>query len=216
MDLITPNMQKEYTVVPLFSSPIFNTDIEPISDSIKEHLFNLPLERMFVGNGWYSEDKYILNDPKVSWLKDQMMQSLQIYVREVLHIRDGIDFYMTNSWLVKHDKGDWGQSHIHTNCVFSGVLYLQTNEQSGAIVFHRDTNHQPLFPNAMDLEVTEWNVFNSKKWYFKPKDNQVFFFPSSVLHSIETNESDLIRYSLAFNFYPRGKLGEKEFEVELK
>jgi uncharacterized protein (TIGR02466 family) len=207
---------KEYTVVPLFSSPIFNTDIEPIPQEITEYLMNVPFERMFVGNGWYSENKYVLNDPKVDWLKDQVMKALDIYVREVLHVRENINFEMTNSWIVKHDKGDWGQSHIHTNCLLSGVLYLQTNDKSGAIVFNKDVTQQNLFPNAIDIEFEEWNIFNSKRWRFQPKNNQTFFFPSSVLHSIEDNESDETRYSIAFNFFPKGKLGGKEFELELK
>lgn len=209
-------MIKEYTVVPLFSSPIFNTDIEPIPQEMKEHFFNIPFERMFVGNGSYSENKYILNDSKVSWLKKQVMGSLNIYIREVLKVREGIDFELTNSWVVKHEKGDWGQSHIHTNCLISGVLYLQTDEKSGDIIFNRDTIQQNLFPNAIDIEYSEFNVFNSKRWSFKPHNNQIFFFPSSVLHSIERNQSDITRYSLAFNFFPKGKLGVKEFELELK
>ncbi len=118
-------MTKDYTVIPLFSAPIFNTDIEPIPQEIKDYLFNTSFERMFIGNGSYSEDKYILNQPEVSWLKKQVIESLDIYVREVLKVREGIDFELTNSWIVKHDKGDWGQSHIHTNCLISGVLYLQ-------------------------------------------------------------------------------------------
>lgn len=209
-------MIKEYTVVPLFSSPIFNTDVEPIPQEMKEHFFNIPFERMFASNGSYSENKYILNDSKVSWLKKQVMGSLNIYIREVLKVREGIDFELTNSWVVKHEKGDWGQSHIHTNCLISGVLYLQTDEKSGDIIFNRDTIQQNLFPNAIDIEYSEFNVFNSKRWSFKPHNNQIFFFPSSVLHSIERNQSDITRYSLAFNFFPKGKLGVKEFELELK
>jgi uncharacterized protein (TIGR02466 family) len=209
-------MTKDYTVIPLFSSPIFNTEIEPIPQEIKDYLFNTSFERMFIGNGSYSENKYILNQPEVSWLKKQVIESLDIYVREVLKVREGIDFELTNSWIVKHDKGDWGQSHIHTNCLISGVLYLQTDDNSGDIVFNRDSMQQNLFPNAIDIEYSDWNIFNSKRWKFKPHNNQIFFFPSSILHGIEDNESETTRYSLAFNFFPKGKLGGKEFELELK
>jgi uncharacterized protein (TIGR02466 family) len=209
-------MQKEYNVVPLFSSPVFNTDIEPIPENVLKFMSEIPYERMFIGNGWYSYDKYVLNKSELSWLKTQIMDALNIYVRNVLCVTDNITFEMTNSWVVKHDKGDWGQSHIHTNCVLSGVVYLDVDEKSGDIVFNRDTIQQNLFPNAIDIEFSEWNVFNSRKWRFQPHNNQVFFFPSSLLHSIEPNESENIRTSLAFNFFPKGKLGAKEFELELK
>lgn len=209
-------MMKEYTIVPLFSSPIFNTTIDPIPEEVKQYLFDVSYERMFVGNGWYSDDKYILDKPECAWLKDQVMSALQIYVKEVLKVRDGIEFEMTNSWVVKHDKGDWGQSHVHTNSLLSGVVYLQTDEKSGSIMFNRDSIQQNLFPNAIDIEFSEYNVYNSKHWAFQPKNDQIFFFPSTVLHSITENESDITRYSLAFNFFVKGKLGGKEFQLEIK
>jgi hypothetical protein len=109
-------MTKDYTVIPLFSAPIFNTDIEPIPQEIKDYLFNTSFERMFIGNGSYSENKYILNQPEISWLKKQVNESLDIYVREVLKVREGIDFELTNSWIVKHDKGDW-VNHTYTPIV---------------------------------------------------------------------------------------------------
>ena len=209
------NNEFEYTVVPLFATPVFNTNVEPISDELKHLLFNVEFERMFAGNGHYSTDKYILRRPECKPLYDSIMHRLQIFIRDVLHVAPEIDFEMTNSWVVKHDKGDWVQSHIHTNCLLSGVVYLQTDDKSGKIVFRKETNHANLFPTALDIDVTIWNLFNSKAWSFQPENNKVFFFPSNALHSIDRNESDMTRYSLAFNFFPKGKIGTKEFELDL-
>jgi len=36
-----------------------------------------------------------------------------------------------------------------------------------------------------------------------------------LVHSVEKNKSQIDRYTLAFNFYPRGKLGNGDCEVEL-
>lgn len=210
------SLDNEATVVPLFGIPVFNTKIDiPTPEEIK-FVKDLEYERMNTKNGWYSNDKYILDRPELSSLKNKIMSGLEIFVRKILHVRQGIDFYMTNSWSVKHDQGDWGQSHVHTNCLLSGVYYLQTNEKSGMIRFRKDTSWTNLFPLCNDLEFDDWNTFNSKVWSFQPEDGLLFLFPSHLLHSIDDNESDQERYSIAFNFYARGKLGTKEFELDLK
>ena len=208
-------MDKEATLVPLFGIPVFNSNIESIPEETKTFLKNVELERMFTKNGWYSVDKYVLNRPEAKPLYEVIMAELDFFLREVLRVRNNVRFEMTNSWVVKHDPGDWGQAHVHTNCLLSGVYYLQTNEKSGKIVFRRDTNYTNLFPNAVDIEFDEWLPYNAKNWSFQPRDNQLFFFPSHLLHSIDDNESEEDRYSVAFNFFPRGNLGTKEFELAI-
>ena len=209
-------MDNEATVVPLFGIPVFNTKIGEATKEECEFVKSVSYERMNVKNGWYSDDKYILDKPELANIKSRIMAGLELFTRKVLHVRQGIDFYMTNSWSVKHDKGDWGQSHIHTNCLLSGVYYMQTDEKSGMIRFRKETNWTNLFPLSVDLEFDDFNTFNSRAWSFQPENGMLFFFPSHLLHSIDDNESENQRYSLAFNFYARGKLGTKEFELELK
>ena len=204
-----------YEVTPLFPIPIFNTKIQPVTNEVKQFLFNVEYERMFVGNGYYSTDKYILHKPECRPLYESIMYRLKLFTHDFLHTAPDIQFEMTNSWVVKHDKGDWGQAHIHTNCLISGVVYLQTDDKSGKIVFRKETNYPNLFPTGVDVDFTTWNVFNARMWSFQPHDNELFIFPSTLLHSVDKNESDMERYSVAFNFFPRGKLGTKEFELHL-
>ena len=205
----------EYSVTPLFAIPVFNTMVEPISDELKNFVFNLEYERMFVGNGYYSTDKYVLHRPECKPLYEAIMYRVNLFTHDFLHTTPDIHFEMTNSWVVKHEKGDWGQSHVHTNCLLSGVVYLQTDDKSGKIVFRKETGYNNLFPNGVDVDFTTWNIFNARSWSFQPHDNELFIFPSTLLHSIDKNESDAERYSLAFNFFPRGKFGTKEFELIL-
>ena len=205
----------EYSVTPLFAIPVFNTMVEPISDGLKNFVFNLEYERMFVGNGYYSTDKYVLHRPECKPLYEAIMFRLNLFTHDFLHTTPDIHFEMTNSWVVKHERGDWGQAHVHTNCLLSGVVYLQTDDKSGKIVFRKETGYNNLFPNGVDVDFTTWNIFNARSWSFQPHDNELFIFPSTLLHSVDRNDSDTERYSLAFNFFPRGKFGTKEFELIL-
>jgi uncharacterized protein (TIGR02466 family) len=201
--------------VPLFAVPVSNTQLNTASEEIKQFLINVEFERMFSGNGWYSVDKYILDRPEVAPLKNNIMDALRDYVDVVLELTPEVSFEMKNSWVVKHDVGDWGQMHAHTNCLLSGVYYLDVSEKSGDLIFHKSTGWDNLFPLALDIDVKTQNTFNSKMWRFRPHNDQLFLFPSNALHSISVNDSESTRYSLAFNFFPKGKLGGKEYELVL-
>ena len=91
--------------------------------------------------------------------------------------------------------------------MISGVLYLKTNDASGDLVFHRDLLSLVPFPPALDLDVDSFNLYNCKSWGYKPKTNDICLFPSVVMHSVDPNESDEERASLAFNVYVRGDFG---------
>ena len=92
-------------------------------------------------------------------------------------------------------------------CLLSGVLYLDVNETSGDLVFHRDVYSLIPFPPALDFDVDLFNIYNCKSWSYKPKPNDICLFPSSVMHSADANESDQERWCLAFNVFARGTFG---------
>ena len=43
------------------------------------------------------------------------------------------------------------------------------------------------------------NTFNSSRWQYQSKENQVIIFPSWISHSVGVNESDSDRISIALN-----------------
>jgi len=89
----------------------------------------------------------------------------------------------------------------------SGVLYLEVNETSGDLVFHRDIYSLIPFPPALDFDVDTFNIYNCKSWSYKPKVNDICLFPSPVMHSADANDSDQERWCLAFNVFARGTFG---------
>ena len=50
------------------------------------------------------------------------------------------DFEITTSWLTVSKKNEQSTFHNHNNCMYSGVFYLQTDENSGDIVFENFEN----------------------------------------------------------------------------
>ena len=58
-----------------------------------------------------------------------------------------------------------------------------------------------------NLYCNSYNTYNSKSWKITPVNGMLIFFPSEVHHQILKNNSNIERYSLAFNLMPTGKIG---------
>jgi uncharacterized protein (TIGR02466 family) len=203
------------TVIPLFAMPLFYTEVEPISEETKTYLKGLPFERLKIDNGWNSKCKCILDTPPCVELKHSILERVNHYAKEVIQINKDLEFYVTNSWVIKHERGDWGQQHIHTNSVFSGCVYIDCDQTSGDIVFHKPLGLNNCISSTIDMSCSNWNIFNSKAWSVKPRNNSLVLFPSQLPHSVNTNTSEIVRYSLAFNVFVRGKIGTDEDLCEL-
>lgn len=208
----------DYQVMPLFSTPLFVKQNIFIEEETKTFLKNQEFERMVSDNGDYGVDKYILNNPECASLKDKINDAMRKYAYRELRAHDSIEFYITNSWVVRHKSGDWAQQHIHTNCILSGVYYFDvTGEKDcGEFTLTRDLSKAGVFPTSCDVDVMDWNLFNSKIWSMTPKNGDVYMFPSSTVHSVSSNMTNNDRHSLAFNVHIKGKLGTKEFELDVK
>src|SRR5262249_31579411 len=137
-----------------------------------------------------SVDKNVLDRPDFKIVRDVVTKELDLYTRELLAVNKSIEFYVTNSWVNIHRRGQSAGRHVHHNSLISGVLYLKTNETSGDIVFHRDVLSLLPFPPTLDLDMDKFNLYNCKSWSYRPRTNDLCLFPSVVMHSVDPNQSD--------------------------
>lgn len=204
-------MTHEHVVMPLFSIPAYISNIE-ITDSIVEKIKTIKFKRIASNNGDLSINSRILDDILFKDLRSEIVKHIEFYTKDILKVADHINFNIQNSWIMKHQQGDFSHAHIHVNSIISGILYIQVDDESGDIIFHKDSNYANLFPPAIDLPVKERNIFNSKTWSFTPKSGQLFMFPSSLSHSVTSCMSENLRYCLSFNIFPSGTLGIEQDE----
>jgi len=190
-------------VLGLFPIPLFLDEIV-VSDEIKEYVKNIPYEDR--PNGHTSVDSYILDSDIFKDLRNKVLQKLNEYTHNVLNVNhDDIRFELNNSWIFRIDPGEIGGQHQHANSLITGVLYLETFENCGNIVFYK--GYDNIFPEVIQIDFKEYNIFNSKTWYMTPTNNMILFFPSNLSHRVEQNLSNKSRYSISFNFFPKGKFG---------
>ena len=202
-------MNNKYTLEQLFSAPVYNSRVNL---NIKPYL-NLCLKEKrrlnndnYDGEKWEntsagSKNKYVLEKKQFKDLKNEILKHVNIYGKDILEYSN--DFKITTSWISFTDPNCKAHLHRHRNCVFSGIVYLQTEENSGNLVFEDYKNLNDIF-----LNIKNYNIFNSELWYYKPFNSKIIIFPSHLFHRIDKNKSKIIRVSIAFNVMPYGAFGE--------
>jgi uncharacterized protein (TIGR02466 family) len=124
-------------------------------------------------------------------------------------------FDITTSWITKTEPGGFCQYHAHKNAYYSGVLYpSKTNRTgSGELLF---TDAGIKNDTMLINEPTEWNLLNSRRITIEPDENLLVFFPSALRHRINKYTGIENRYSLAFNLFPVGKLGNGDSSINVR
>ena len=121
-------------IIELFPTPLYRNNI-PVDDKTKNIILNFPYERYTTGMFTHT---HVLEEPGMEGLRSQIYKELDYYIYEYLKVVPEIEYYITTSWVMKHVKGDYTVHHCHTNSIFSGVVYIEVDENTGGIKFTRD------------------------------------------------------------------------------
>jgi len=65
------------------------------------------------------------------------------------------------------------------------------------------------------VQPSQYTDLNSPYYSIGAMNKMLIFFPSHLYHRIGFNNSNLTRYSIAFNFIPTGKIGYADSELKL-
>lgn len=198
----------KFNLIPLFGIPLYQTMITPgITADELNFVKNIEYERFPADNGYGSKDRFILECPELSNLKEKLLERCNHFIHQQLDIDEKqITFEITNSWSVKHKEGDESGAHSHTGSMFSAVFYLETSADCGEIVFHKEkTNYNIVTPTVnIPFKNKNYNICNSEAFAIPPADNMMVIFPSTLSHSVNPNRSNKERYCIAFNLFGFG------------
>jgi uncharacterized protein (TIGR02466 family) len=183
----------------LFSVPICNTFLNLDLNNLK-----LFCDELRVNN--YARQKSSKGGFQIDFVKDlikvkDLNKSVLLNIKKLAKVYNfkNNNFYISSIWVNYNCKNSYNVKHIHPNCIFSGVFYLECDEMKPAKI--------SFFHPAYDLMNYDWNnnLFrnyienNSSVWYFDPKPNQLILFPSWLQHQVDYNPSDKMRISISFN-----------------
>jgi len=157
----------------------------------------------------FTKNNYILDEPEMETLKNELMLSIKHYAHNVLLIEEITEPYITISWMNFTGKNQFHHKHYHTNSYISGVFYIDVDEKKDSINFFNDYEPaiEPIFKKS--------NMFNSMSWNFNIANKLLLLFPSHLKHEVFVKQGDNIRISLSFNVFFKGNIGAKLTELKL-
>lgn len=206
-----PARARDYTVKPLFAEPHFVTNIaDAISPKQIEFIKSIKMIENQMNH--ISEELYLFNRPELRSIREAVGEALATYAREVMGIAHVLE--VTQSWSLMNPPGVGMHAHTHSNSLVSGSLYYAPMPNPpGNMVFERTNGYRQI---EMEVKADKTNIYNTQRNAVVPKHGDLVLFSSSILHFVETNQSNQNRYSIAFNAFPRGKIGNLRDVSELK
>ena len=200
----------KYEVQPLFAEPFFRTNL---AHAITEDQVEFIKNQKMVDNrqNLISENLYLFEEPELKSIKEAVQQALDIYAQEIMGL--SVRLYVTQSWCLVNKPNVGMHGHSHSNSVVSGSLYYtELPEPSSNMVFDRHRGYQQL---ELRPEDDKQNIFNTQLNIVTPKTHDLFLFSSGLQHFVEPNAASIPRYSIAFNTFLKGRLGDYRDVSEL-
>jgi len=200
-----------YEVQPLFAEPIFRTSIgHAITDEQIAFIKNLKMVEN--RSNLISENLYIFEEPELKDINEAVQEALDVYAREVMGLPHKL--YVTQSWSLVNHPGVGMHGHCHSNSIVSGSLYYcDLPTPVSRMFFDRHRTYQQL---DLRPENDKLNIFNAPINSVTPRKGEVVLFSSSLQHVVDANQSSEPRYSIAFNTFVKGRLGNFRDVSELE
>ena len=199
-------MNNNFKIFDLFPTPVYTVYISKDKDlDINDF--------KFLDNHDRSVDTYVLNNLKYYNLKQEILNHINNFSYQLGY--DCKDYKITQSWVNIKPKSNQHSPHNHSNSLLSGVFYPSNNPDNiSPIKFHQSVKSSILPKYLPTEDVPNLNYLESVE--FKVKPNLLILFPSYLIHSVNPNQIDQFRYSLAFNSVPLNGLGSEHDLTELK
>ena len=200
----------EVRITGIFPVPIYQTTLSrELSTEEKNFLNNL--EKTKNAYNYNSKNNYVLDEKPLASLKEDLFLRVDDYFQKIITPKDNVSPYITQSWVNWTQSGEEHPKHAHSNSIFSGVFYIDADEEYDSIVFFKRHTYE-----SLSIEPNEFHLFNSESWNFKVKTGDIILFPSTLGHKVESKIGDNIRTSLSFNTFVKGTIGVDKNLTELK
>ncbi|WP_066377811.1 MULTISPECIES: TIGR02466 family protein [unclassified Anabaena] len=114
-----------------------------------------------------------------------------------IEVADRQKFFVKKAWVNVNPTGGYNVVHNHPNAFFSGVYYLQADQDSGEIAFLNPVSEQGLtMPHEL---IHQSSIYTSDRYFYSPRKDLLLLFPSYINHYVHPNKSSEDRICVAFN-----------------
>lgn len=183
----------------LFSTPIWEVMIDNV-DNLSIANYAQGLRQKYPGvnisnrGGWHSKE---LDTPLPPSL-DKLIHDLTLFINDYCYRFTNInDLILGNWWININGKNDYNTEHDHQNSVLSAVYYVKViAPNTGNLMLHRDDSSRYYLGKYRHNNT----LFTQQNYQIAPATGKAVIFPAWTKHSVERNDSDTERISIAFNF----------------
>ena len=196
----------------IFPTPIYTTKIDRGFTKQELQFVNEQKKHCSKNDGNINtKDNYILNRKEFKNVKKFLDKCCEDYLNRIICPKNNIQIYITQSWLNYTEANQYHHQHSHPNSVVSGVFYFDSDIKNDKILFTKG-GYQQISPK---IDKEKFNLWNSSTWFFPVETGNLFMFPSSTIHQVETKQGNNTRISLAFNTFYKGYVGSNSDLTEL-
>jgi len=152
------------------------------------------VEKSNIG-GWQSD---FLDFKKDDYFSDLISNTISNYFYETKIYKE-IQLMLHGYWININQPGASNNMHNHPNCDLAGVMWIKTDNKSGAIRFR----HPNIFAEQTSIGLYDEDFANKNGahvgYWMETKPGECILFPSHLEHWVEQNKSTEDRISISFN-----------------
>jgi uncharacterized protein (TIGR02466 family) len=186
----------------LFPTPLLIVPYEQPIDKELEYLKTISYREQKQNGNYRSDDSYLLRNEEFKNIKTFLGEAINNFTKNVLQSKQRL--VITQCWANRNPKGSKHHEHVHPNSIISGVMYFQINEKLPPISFSKERQ------DGVKLNPEKYNHVNSETFMLSCKPGELILFPSSLKHSVPTNQSEEDRISVSFNTFCIDILGSEQ------
>ena len=126
----------KYEHYSLFPKLVYKNILDDITDEelleIKKYLNNIEYRKTdkyknALESTSSSQNNFIFKNKELFFLKERIMKEFIFFKNSILKYENN-DFIFTTSWIAKSEKNETSEYHNHSNCMYSGIFYVNTDE----------------------------------------------------------------------------------------
>jgi len=182
---------------PWFPSVIWNADVQGIdNEALKLYAYErqkFDKGRTISNYGGYQSKDIMSGDNEHI---DMLVKYIDEAVNEIATSVGIKQLALYNVWININPTGAYNHTHHHQEAIFSGVYYIDADQEQGNINFMRNDGAEYHIPADM---ITQPHHFNSSKTTYPAKTGSLYIFPGWLHHSVDGNRSEKDRISISFN-----------------
>ena len=181
---------------PLFTDGVWNTTFKTDLKEYCDFIRNNDKGRVLSNKGGYQSNDVNIKEP----LLQPLIQHIETQTNNYSKLFNCVDtsFKLDNLWININGYKDTNDYHLHSNCLLSGVYYIQTPKDCGNINFYHPS-HDTFQYDWNNLAINQ-NNYNSAVWWLPSKAGKLYIFPSWLKHLVKPNlNKKEKRISISFN-----------------